>query len=116
MMAEPAVYVVDDDVIVRILLEKVFQAANINVETYASAEDFLATYSPNNSGCLLLDIMMPGMSGLELQEALVSLRNDTPVIFLTGSDEVKVAVKALKAGAVDFIEKTRGAKNCFKMC
>ena len=114
MRAEPAVYVVDDDLIVRILLEKVFQAANINVETYASAEDFLATYSPNNSGCLLLDIMMPGMSGLELQEALVSLRNNTPVIFLTGSDEVKVAVKALKAGAVDFIEKPVVPKTVLK--
>lgn len=105
MVPEPAVYVVDDDVIVRILLEKVFQAADLRVETFASAEDFLVTYSPNNSGVLLLDIMMPGMSGLELQDVLVAQRNKTPVIFLTGSDEVQVAVRALKGGALDFIEK-----------
>lgn len=105
MIPEPAVYVVDDDLIVRILLEKVFQAADIRVETYASAEDFLVTYSPDNSGCLLLDIMMPGMSGLELQDVLATQSNKTPVIFLTGSDEVQVAVRALKGGALDFIEK-----------
>lgn len=105
MHAEPTVYAVDDDMFTRTLLEEIFQAADMRVETYASAEEFLASYSPNNSGCLLLDMLMPGMDGLELQTQLESRGNHTPVIFLSGADEISAAVKALKAGAVDFIEK-----------
>jgi FixJ family two-component response regulator len=105
MLNEPTVYAVDDDLLTRILLENIFQAANLKVETFSSAEEFLATYSPKNTGCLLLDILMPGMDGLELQEKLAEQGNQAPVIFLSGSDEVRVAVQALKAGAVDFIEK-----------
>lgn len=77
----------------------------MRVETYASAEEFLASYSPQNSGCLLLDMIMPGMDGLELQTQLNTRGNHTPVIFLSGADQISTAVKALKAGAVDFIEK-----------
>lgn len=105
MLHQPTVYAVDDDLLTRILLESIFQAANLNVETFSSAEEFLATYSPKNTGCLLLDILMPGMDGLELQERLKEKGNQTPVIFLSGSDEVRVAVQAFKAGAIDFIEK-----------
>lgn len=105
MLHEPTVYAVDDDLLTRILLENIFQAANLRVETFSSAEEFLATYNPKNTGCLLLDILMPGMDGLELQEKLTEQGNQTPVIFLSGSDEVRIAVQALKAGAVDFIEK-----------
>ena len=105
MGSEPAVYAVDDDLLTRILLEEVFASANISVETYASAEDFLPSFSPDNSGCLLLDIMMPGMDGLELMSKLTDMGNRTPVVFLSGADEVATAVQALKAGAVDFIEK-----------
>ena len=105
MTPEPTVYAVDDDVVARIMLEQVFKAADLNVETYASAEEFLDTYNIDNCGCLLLDIMMPGMDGLELQEALAERGNETPVIFLSGADDVKTAIQAFKAGAVDFIEK-----------
>lgn len=102
---EPTVYAVDDDLVTRILLEQIFAAANLNVETFASAEEFLESYSPENRGCLLLDILMPGMDGLELQRSLKKKGNTAPVIFLSGSDEVRVAVEALKGGATDFIEK-----------
>jgi len=101
----PTVYVVDDDLTIRILLGEVFKAAKLMVETYACAEDFLVAYRPENCGCLLLDIMMPGMNGLELQEVIAAQGNTTPVIFLSASNEVRVAVTALKAGAIDFIEK-----------
>jgi FixJ family two-component response regulator len=110
MAPEPTVYIVDDELIIRSILEDIFDAANLPVATYASAEDFLLAYSPENPGCLLLDIIMPGMNGLELQKALSALGNNTPVIFLTGSGEVPIAVEALKAGAIDFIEKPVEAK------
>jgi len=105
MLSGSTVYVVDDDLIVRILLEEIFMAMKINVETFSSAEDFLLTYRPQNMGCLLLDILMPGMDGLELQEALAKQGNKTPIIFLTGARNVGMTIRAFKAGAVDFIEK-----------
>ena len=110
MPPEPTVYIVDDELIIRSILEDIFDAANLPVATYASAEDFLLAYSPDNPGCLLLDIIMPGMYGLELQKVLTARGNNTPVIFLTGSGEVPIAVEALKAGAIDFIEKPVEAK------
>jgi FixJ family two-component response regulator len=105
MAPEPKVYAVDDDIVARILLEETLKAANLKVETYASAEEFLAQYNENRGGCLLLDIMMPGMDGLELQQVLAARGDTTPVIFLSGADDVSTAVSALKAGALDFIEK-----------
>ncbi len=105
MLAEPTVYAVDDDPIVLILLEALFEGADIPVKTYSSAEEFLAVYSPDNPGVLLLDIVMPGMSGLELQKVLAVYGNNTPIIFLTGAAEVDMVIEALKAGATDFIEK-----------
>ena len=110
MPPEPTVYIVDDELLIRSILEDIFNAANLPVATYASAEEFLLAYSPDNPGCLLLDMIMPGMNGLELQKALTARGNNTPVIFLTGSGEVPIAVEALKAGAVDFIEKPVEAK------
>ena len=103
--SEPTVYAVDDDLFTRTLLEQIFDSADMPVETFSSAEEFLASYSPNNCGCLLLDMLMPGMDGLELQRQLTSRGNNTPVIFLSGADQISAAVSALKAGAVDFIEK-----------
>ncbi len=105
VLPEPTVYAVDDDPIVRILLEALFEGANIPIETYSSAEEFLEVYTPDNPGVLLLDIIMPGMSGLELQKVLAVYGNNTPIIFLTGAAEVSMAIDALKAGAADFIEK-----------
>lgn len=105
MNSEPTVYAVDDDAFTRAALEQIFHSADLPVETYASAEEFLVTYSAGNRGCLLLDMLMPGMDGLELQKHLKTKGNQTPVIFLSGADKVCNAVSALKAGAVDFIEK-----------
>jgi FixJ family two-component response regulator len=105
MIRQPTVFAVDDDPLVLQLLEQVFAGASINVETFESATDFLQRYSPDNPGCILIDMMMPGMSGLELQETLIARNNHTPVIFLSGAAKVQFAVEALKAGAVDFLEK-----------
>lgn len=105
MNAAAAVYAVDDDEFTRTLLEQVFSSADIPVATYASAQEFLDVYSPANAGCLILDMIMPGMNGLQLQQALTERGNETPIIFLTAAEEISTAVSALKAGAVDFIEK-----------
>jgi FixJ family two-component response regulator len=75
------------------------------VEAYASAQDFLAAYEPGRPGCLVLDVRMPEMSGLELQRELTNRAIDLPVIILTGHGNVQVAVHAMKAGAIDFVEK-----------
>ncbi len=105
MAPGPTVYVVDDNRTIRNWLEETLKTENLIVESYASAEDFLVTYSPDNPGCLLLDIVMPGMDGLELQKVLTAQGNQTPIIFLTGKAKVHMAVDAMKAGAVEFIEK-----------
>jgi FixJ family two-component response regulator len=99
------VYAVDDDPDIRELLEQIFRNAKIQVESYDSAQEFLKGYSPANPGCILIDLAMPGMSGLELQQALEAKRNYTPIIFLTGAGEVRFAVEALKSGAMDYLQK-----------
>jgi FixJ family two-component response regulator len=103
--SEPTVFIVDDDHAVRRFLCGLIVSIDVPVESYASARDFLDSYEPGRAGCLLLDIRMPGMSGLELQQELDRRAIDLPVIILTGHGNVQVAVNAMKAGAVDFIEK-----------
>ena len=103
--AEKTVYVVDDNAAVRRFLSGLIQSVGLRVETYATAQEFLDAYEAGSPGCLLLDIRMPGMSGLELQAELERREIDLPVIILTGHGDVKIAVHAMKAGAVDFIEK-----------
>lgn len=105
MTAEPTVYVIDDDPAVRRFLEGLIASVGLNVETHASAQEFLDAFDPGVPGCMLLDIRMPGMSGLELQRELAERSIPLPVIVLTGHGDVRVAVHAMKAGAVDFIEK-----------
>ena len=105
MNPEPTVFVVDDDEAVRRFLNGLIASVGLKVETYASAQEFLDAHEPGRPGCLLLDIRMPGMSGLELQKVLVERNIRIPVIILTGHGDVQVAVHAMKAGAVDFIEK-----------
>lgn len=101
----PTVYTVDDDPAIRELLAQIFRSAKIRVESYACADEFLKSYSPANPGCILIDMAMPGMSGLELQQALAARGNYTPIIFLTGAAEVQFAVNALKSGAIDYLQK-----------
>ncbi len=105
MDPEPTVFIIDDDEAVRRFLSGLIASVGLNVETYASAQEFLDADEPSQPGCLLLDIRMPGMSGLELQKELASRNIRIPIIILTGHGNVQVAVHAMKAGAVDFIEK-----------
>jgi len=102
---ESTVFVVDDDAAMRDSLRWLLQSIGLAVETYASAEEFLGRYDADQPGCLVLDVRMPGMSGLTLQETLVARGITLPVIVITGYGEVPTAVRALKAGALDFIEK-----------
>jgi len=97
--------VVDDDPGVRQSLHWLLQSVNLAVEAFATAEEFLAAYDPVRPGCLLLDVRMPGMSGLVLQEKLRARNARLPIIVLTGYAEVPTAVRAMKMGAMDFIEK-----------
>ena len=105
MNTEPTVFVVDDDSATLDSLAKLIGAIFSRVETYSSAGEFLDNYELSRPGCLVLDVAMPGMSGLELHEKLIDARIQLPVIFITGHANVQMAVGAMQAGAVDFIEK-----------
>ena len=105
MSTDVSVFVVDDDRAVRESLALLMHSAGLAVETFASAREFLDAYRPTRRGCLVTDIRMPGMSGLELQERLSADRYHIPVIVLTGFGDVPTAVRALKGGAIDFVEK-----------
>jgi len=102
---KPTVFIVDDDQAVRNSLVFLFESEEIAVEAYSTANDFLAGYQTDHPGCLVLDIKMPGMSGLELQQTLVERQIKIPTIFITGHGDVPMSVRAIKAGALDFIEK-----------
>ncbi|WP_431861132.1 response regulator transcription factor [Azospirillum sp.] len=101
----PTVFVVDDDEAVRKSLAWLIGSVGLAVQAYESADAFLASWTVERPGCLVLDVRMPGMSGLELQDALARRGSSLPVIIVTGHADVPMAVRALKAGAVDFIEK-----------
>jgi two-component system response regulator FixJ len=105
MSNEPLVYVVDDDPAMRSSLRWLIESVGLAVHTSASAGDFHDFYDPSRPGCLVLDIRMPGMSGLDLQTELKARRIAIPVLIITGYAEVPLAVRAMKAGAFDFIEK-----------
>ncbi|MGH8672044.1 MAG: response regulator transcription factor [Burkholderiales bacterium] len=102
---EPTVFVVDDDKAVRDSLRWLIESVGLNVEIFANSREFLEGYKPARPGCIVLDVRMPGISGMELQEKLASLQVTVPIIFITGHGDVKMAVRAVKAGALDFIEK-----------
>jgi len=106
MKEKPAtVFVVDDDEAVRTSLRLLLKSVGLPVETFASAQEFLDQFDPDRAGCLVLDIRMPGMSGLELQQHLNDRHSIMPVVFITGHGDVPMAVEAMQAGAVDFIQK-----------
>ena len=102
---DPMVFIVDDDDSVRKALTRLIQSVGINVESFASAEVFLSRQRYEGPCCLILDIRMPGMSGLDLQEALGKANQALPIIFMTGNGTVPMSVRAMKAGAIDFLEK-----------
>ena len=101
----PVVYVVDDDDAVRLSLKMLLGAAGHDVRDYNSAESFLDAYDPDAAGALVLDLRMPGVSGLELQAHLGRLGPHAPIIFLSGHGDVPIAARALRTGAIDFLEK-----------
>ncbi len=102
---EPLVYVVDDDEAVRDSLTLLLKAVGLTGQTFSSAAEFLNHYDPEQHGCLVADIRMPGMSGLDLQDELNRGGAQIPLIFITGHGDVPMAVDAMKSGALDFIEK-----------
>ena len=103
--SEQIIHVVDDDEALRDSMTWMLEGNNYKVATYESAEAFLRVISPAMAGCVVLDVRMPGMNGLELFEELGRRRCTLPVVFITGHGDVPMAVSALKKGAVDFIEK-----------
>jgi FixJ family two-component response regulator len=103
--AAPTVFIVDDAPEVRKSLSRVLGAAGYQVRSFESAEGFLAEHHSGTQGCLLLDICMPGLSGIELQHALVASPNALPIVFLTGMGDIQTSVDAMKEGAVDFLTK-----------
>lgn len=105
MSAEQTVFVVDDDAEVRDAMKLLMNSVGLQVETYASGEDYLDRFEPARPGCLLLDVRMKGISGLDVQERLLLEPIHPPIIIITGHGDVPMAVRAVKAGAIDFIEK-----------
>ena len=105
MQSEATVFLVDDDPAALDSLAWLMKAAGLNVETYTSAVDYLDAHDPQKPGCLVLDICMPEMSGLELQEKLVAIGESIPIIFASAHADVPSSVRAMKAHAIDFLEK-----------
>jgi FixJ family two-component response regulator len=99
------VFVVDDDVSVREALENLVRSAGVRVETFASAREFLANPPPAMPSCLVLDVRLPGLSGLELQKRMAERGLEIPIIFITGHGDVPTSVQAMKAGAIEFLTK-----------
>lgn len=105
MKDDLTVFVVDDDAAVREALVLVMKSVGLAVEGYVSAEDFLSACDPRRSGCLVLDVRMPGMGGMALQDHLAARGSDLPIIFITGHADVRMSVRAMKGQAFEFLEK-----------
>jgi FixJ family two-component response regulator len=104
-LAQSTVFVVDDDPEFRESVSLLLESVKLHAEVFVSAEDFVANYDPEFGGCLVSDVRMPGMSGLELQRWMIDNQIKLPMILVTGHAEVPMAVEAMRAGAVDFIQK-----------
>ena len=102
---EPIVFVIDDDDSVRRSLERLLRSVDLDVETFSSAREFFNLPLPNRPACVVLDLRLPGASGLELQESLIQAGHDVPIIFISGHADVPSSVRAMKAGAIDFLQK-----------
>jgi FixJ family two-component response regulator len=111
--AAPAtvVYLVDDDASVRKSLSRLISEAGYKVQAYASAREFLAREPAQGPSCVVLDVRMPGVTGLDLQQTLTSAVHELPIIFITGHGDISMSVKAMKAGAVDFLTKPFAARD-----
>lgn len=102
---DPVVFIVDDELRVRTALQVVVESAGLDVRSFASAEEFIAAHSAQDFGCLVLDLRLGGMSGMQLLESLRRRNSLLPVIMITGHGDVPAAVESMKLGAVDFLEK-----------
>jgi two-component system response regulator FixJ len=103
--SQATVFIVDDDQAIRHAMELLMRSVGLRYEIFHSGDDFLDNCDPDRPGCLVLDIRMPGMGGLELQQKLIEMDSTLPIIFITGHGDVPMAVKAMQEGAVDFIQK-----------
>jgi two-component system, LuxR family, response regulator FixJ len=101
----PTVFIVDDDAAIRFAMQALMESVGLRHEIFASADEFLEKVTAQPPGCLVLDIRMPGLGGLELQQELINRNNTLPIIFITGHGDVPMAVEAMQKGAVDFIQK-----------
>jgi FixJ family two-component response regulator len=111
MAPEPLVFIVDDDTSVRKSLERLLRSVGLQAETFTSAREFLARPRYDGPSCLVLDVRMPELSGLALQEALAATDAQLPIVFITGHGDIAMSVKAMKAGAVDFLAKPFNDQN-----
>jgi FixJ family two-component response regulator len=102
---EPIVFIVDDDQLFRRSTERLIRTAGLNVQPFASAGDFLKSPRPEGPACLVLDVRMPGLSGMDLQRELIQSGIQIPIIFITGHGDIPMSVRAMKAGAVEFLTK-----------
>lgn len=105
MPAEPVVFIVDDERDVRDAVSMLIRSIGLPVQAFASAQEFLGDYRPDQPGCLVLDVRMPGISGIDLQEAMAAKGIRLPIVFISGHGDIPMAVRAVRAGAVDFLEK-----------
>ncbi len=105
---QPVVFLIEDDDAVRKAIELLMMSAGLACESYASGKIFLEEYNPSRPGCVVTDMRMPGISGLDLQERLIDLNPAPQIIIITGHGDVSAAVRAMKQGALDFIEKPFG--------
>ena len=103
--ADPIVFVVDDDPSIRDALTSLLRSVGLRVETFGSAQEFLTRQPPDALGCLVLDVRLPGLSGLDLQRELAAAQITMPIIFITGHGDIPMTVQAIKAGAVEFLTK-----------
>jgi FixJ family two-component response regulator len=103
--SSPTVYVIDDDVEVRMSIQGLLRAAGLHSESFGTAEEFLRNKEPEEPSCLVLDVSLPGVDGLELQRQLADAGFGIPIIFITGHGDIPMTVKAIKSGAVEFLTK-----------
>ena len=104
-MSNEMVFVIDDDESIRESLKSLMRSVGLGVETFASAQEFLQSTRPDVPACLILDVRMPGLSGLDLQRELTEANIHIPIIFITGHGDIPMSVRAMKAGAVEFLTK-----------
>jgi FixJ family two-component response regulator len=103
--ASPVIFVVDDDPVVCASMKRLIRSVGLEVQTFNSAHEFLRAQRPDTPGCLVLDVRLPDLSGLDLQQELAKANVDLPIVFVTGHADVPMSVRAMKAGAVEFLTK-----------